>query len=122
MPPDYLWDDSVGIYVAGVNGVEYGNDQSPKNYFRDWERPASIEYFKKSGNLAFNLLANVQLYGGATRKIPQKSMIIEAVDGKADYAIFKERNYKELNTFILRNSGNDWYDDNEHWGTMMRDA
>ena len=108
--PPNLWDDEIGIYVEG-------ND---RNYLKDWERPASIEFFETDGELGFASDVGLEIHGGWSRRLPQKSVAINFRSkygtGVLEYRLFAGKEIDEFTEFILRNSGNDWAN------TLMRDA
>jgi hypothetical protein len=119
--PANLWDDQIGIYVTGTNGITGYCSDIPRNYNQDWERPASIEYFDPSGKREFAVDAGIKIYGACSRGFDMKSLAIycrnEYGYDEIRYPIFREKpaikSYKDI---VLRNSGNDFP------STMMRDA
>ncbi len=58
--PDNLFDRRIGIYA---NATSHG---------REWERPASFEYFLKDGSRLFGVDAGLRIHGGASRKRSDK--------------------------------------------------
>lgn len=120
MNKEYLWDDQVGIYVVGTNGITSTCMETPANYYQDWERPINIEYFDQNGNPGFNQMAGTKIFGACSRRASQKSMSIFARGkyGKKefDYKLFKDKEIDKFKSFIIRNSGNDV----RH--TMLRDG
>ena len=108
--PRNLWDEEIGIYVEGNN----------HNFLRDWERPSNVEFFETDGEPGFNSPVGLEIHGGWTRRLPQKSLAINfrAKYGPEilEYQLFPDKDVAEFSTFILRNSGNDWV------YTLMRDA
>jgi len=128
--PDYLWDDTVGIYVGGENGTIYHGDWGSrenygvKNYFQDWERPAFIEFYEPNGNLEFNNQLGISIYGAGSRKLPQKSLTLNARkkygNENINYQIFPDKPIQIFETLILRNAGSDWLGSQS--STMFRDA
>ncbi|MBR3859433.1 MAG: Ig-like domain-containing protein, partial [Bacteroidaceae bacterium] len=42
--PINLYDDSLGVYVRGVNGRTGNGQQTPCNWNMDWDRPVNFEY------------------------------------------------------------------------------
>jgi len=121
--PDYLWDEEFGIYCRG-NGkyglIDKGTD-FPANWNNDWRRPINFEYFpveNKPGVL--NQLCEMRIHGGWTRANPQKSFAVYANkrfgDKRFEYDFFNEKPNQEIQSFVLRNSGNDF------WWTHFRDA
>ena len=47
---NYLWDNTIGIYTDGTNGIT-GNCKFDRgvNWNQDWHRHASFEYFNEEG-------------------------------------------------------------------------
>ena len=117
--PANLFDDDYGIYVLGNNAQPdfpyYG-----ANYWQDWERPIHAELFETNGTLGFSLDAGIKIYGGVTRVNAQKSFAIYARGeygyNTLNYKLFNNLPFTEYESFVLRNSGNDWS------STMFRDA
>ncbi len=107
--PEFLWDDTVGIYVAGVNGIPGMASSTPKNWNQDWERPINIEFFSTEDNLGFNKQAGMKIYGYASRKGAQKPfsfyMKSKYGDDYLDYQLFKDKPSHKYKRFILRNRG-----------------
>lgn len=84
--PSYLFDEQIGIYVGGSNGVagsncfEYADKNNPKNlknYNQEWDRPVSIEYFDGSNNKAFDIGADLSISGQCSRYNKKKSFSLE---------------------------------------------
>lgn len=125
--PANLWDDTIGIYVDGTNGIISDDSGLPKNSNQDWERPVSVEFFEPDGTLGFQLDAGGSIYGAFSRHFPQKSLGINA-RGKygtdeIDYQIFLDTPLDRFKSFILRNAGNDWTTtmlDDEFMQTLVR--
>ncbi|MBN1180939.1 MAG: CotH kinase family protein [Bacteroidales bacterium] len=118
--PANLWDNVIGIYVEGTNGVSGNCVNYPVNWNQDWERPLSIEYFDKRNEFMFQQNVGTKIYGGCTRALAQKSLAIIARNeyGKnsLDFPFFIDKPISSFKSIVLRNSGNDWdY-------TMFRDA
>ena len=118
--PRYLWDNSIGIYAAGTNGIEGNCAYSNVNWNQDWDRHAVLEYFDKSGEKLFDQSVDVRIGGGCSRTNPQKSLVIKARDKYGDnilpYQFFDTKEISKFGGFFLRNSGNDFS------YTMFRDA
>lgn len=109
--PENLWDYSSGIYVKGccADTVE---PYLGANFWKDWEKYANIEMYDEEGELCFNQGVGINLFGGYSRMLPQKSLAIFARskygEKKIKYPIFPERDYDEYKSFIIRNSGGDF--------------
>jgi uncharacterized repeat protein (TIGR02543 family) len=109
--PENLWDEDTGIYVEGPNA----NPEMPHygaNYWQDWEKPVHIEYYEPSGTLGFALDCGVKIFGGWSRAHPQKSLTLYARSkygfDAIEYKLFPNKEIYSFQSFILRNSGNDW--------------
>lgn len=109
--PENLWDFSSGIYVEGccADTIE---PHMGANYWRDWEKPANIEMYETDGSLCFNQKVGINIFGGFSRMLPQKSLAVFARskygENRIDYPIFPERDIKKYKSFIIRNSGGDF--------------
>jgi hypothetical protein len=121
--PEYLWNEDFGIYCKG-NG-KYGQDGRCLNYKvnwnNDWRRPCHFEYFtEESSSAILNQLCELRIAGGCTRAEPQKSFILYANKRfgtkRFDYDFFTEKPNQKIKSFMIRNSGNDF------WWTHFRDA
>ena len=121
--PSYLWDDEFGIYCKGNgkygiigNGVDF-----PANWNNDWRRPINFEYFPVGSNSSvLNQLCEMRISGGWSRGNPQKSFIVYGNKRfgvkRFEYDLFKEKPNQEIKSFMIRDSGNDF------WWTQFRDA
>lgn len=124
-----------GIYVPGRSYTDKDNYikkeipldlpwwEYPSNYLlrgSDAERPAHLEFLEPDNRLGFESNVGIRIHGNATRGFAQKSLRICLREkyGQAilNYNLFPSNPLKKFNSFILRNSGNDWNK------TMFRDA
>lgn len=109
--PENLWDYSTGIYVKGccADTVE---PYMGANFWKDWEKYANIEMYETDGELCFNQKVGINLFGGFSRMLPQKSLAVFARskygEKRINYPIFPERDAKKYKSFIIRNSGGDF--------------
>ena len=119
----YLWDEEFGIYCKG-NGtygkIDLGTDY-PANWNNNWRRPVNFEYFPSESNLSvLNQLCEMRIAGGWSRMNPQKSFIVYANkrfgEKRFDYDLFGEKPGQEIKSFMIRNSGSDF------WYAHFRDA
>jgi len=119
--PDYFYNNTIGIYVVGTNGIE-GNCYGRANWNQDWERAAYLEYFDENGVKQLSQPVGVKVAGGCSRSFSnQKSLAIYARNkygnDEFDYFFFKEKPEIGIyNSIFLRNSGNDVNQ------TQLRDA
>ena len=124
-PPANLWDDQMGIYVTGTNGIK-GNGPStdpPRNWNRDWERAAWFEVYDAQRHPAFEQMMGIKIFGGWSRSHDQKSLGVfprkKYGKGSISYKLFEEKPIARFESIVLRNSGNDWA---TYGGTMLRDG
>lgn len=119
--PANLWDEQVGIYTSGVNGISGNCIETPVNWNQDWERHATLQLFDPSGFEKFSQDVDIRIHGGCSRSVPQKSFAIKARDkygdNHLDYSFFKSKPVDRFGGLVLRNGGND-----NHKGTLFRDA
>ncbi len=107
-----LWDETTGIYVMGPNaGLTY--PYFGANFWMEWPKPVSVEYFDKYKNPVVQFDAELELFGNYSRAKPQKSMEIKLSDkfgtGSINYPLYSTKPYiDQIDNFILRNSGTDW--------------
>ena len=116
---DDFFDYNTGIYVEGPNAQEedphYG-----ANYWEDWEKPSHVTIFEPDGSVDFSYDLGVKISGNWSRMNPQKSLKFYARsqygDSEIKYQMFHDKPIYEFQSFILRNSGNDFMN------THMRDG
>ena len=72
-----LYDDSIGVYVDGVNGVE-GRNHAKSNRNMDWERPVNVEILNANGDMIINQEAEFKVSGGWSRHFMPASFKIKA--------------------------------------------
>lgn len=118
--PDNLWDDETGIYA---NPLESGDE---------WERPISVEFFEKGGEVAFSTGAGIRIHGGASR-MPEKSakksfrLYFRSEYGvsELDYQIISTTERDKFDRLVLRAGFNDawihWLDLEREQTTYVRD-
>ncbi len=120
--PALLWDNDVGIYAFPPD------DQAEcpsfphfcANFWEDREIKVHLEIFEPNGTQALSVGAGLTIVGGWSRGFPQKSLGLFARGRYGspafNYSLFPHRPHTEYQSFLLRNSGNDWDD------TMLRDG
>lgn len=118
--PANFFDDRIGIYVVGTNGIPGYCRTTPHNWNQDWERPIHVEFFETDGSLAFAQDAGVKIFGGCTRIYAQKSLALYARSeygpSRFEYKVFADVDLESFNNLVLRSSAQDW------WRTMFRDG
>ena len=129
--PKNFFDNKVGVFVRGTNGI-VGNGQSTAcKWNMDWERPINMEYMipvkDKNGNIHYSAVLNqeadLEICGGWTRAYGGAT-----VDGKTwqarssfriktdkryegvnviDYPVFPSKIHNKYRCWQVRNGGND---------------
>ncbi|MEM9819520.1 MAG: CotH kinase family protein, partial [Bacteroidota bacterium] len=112
--PDNFFDDEIGIYVEGTNGIIDFCNTTPKNWNQDWERPIHLSLFETDGSQAFGVNAGARIGGACSRNFDMKSLNIYLRrntygDENVDYPIFPGRgSFNNYRRFKIRNSGQDF--------------
>lgn len=117
--PSNLFDEQSGIYTFGSN-YSPSYPHFGANFWQDIEKPVNVGLYETDGSLAINFDAGVKIFGGWSRAQAQRSFSIFARGrygfSEIDYPLFPDLAYDEYQTFILRNSGQDWSK------TLLRDG
>ncbi|MBN8653004.1 MAG: CotH kinase family protein [Cytophagales bacterium] len=118
--PDYLSNNTIGIYTNGTNGIAGNCNNNPVNWNQDWDRHASVSFFDASGKINHSQFVDISIGGGCSRNNPQRSFIVKARDKYGDnvmeYKLFSDKPHDRYGGFTMRNSGNDFN------VSMFRDA
>lgn len=95
--PYDLFDADSGIYA---------------NYTKDWERPAHVEFFEDDKTPGFSEDCGINIYGTQSATWPQKSFAVKFKQqygsSKLEYPLFPDFRVTTFDSFVLRNSGNDF--------------
>lgn len=110
--PDFLYDDSLGVYVQGVNGIPGNGIKTPCNWNMNWERPVNMSYISEDGEMVFNQDVNLEMCGGWSRAWTPHSFKLKGdkeLGGSKnlDYPFFSAKPYIRNRTLQVRNGGND---------------
>ena len=119
--PANFFDNEIGIYVTGTNGVGGYCAGVVGNVNQDWERPVNLELYDMAGETGLNQRAGIKIFGGCSRhRFPQKSLSLYARrdygDGSFNYRLFQEKDMDNFESFVLRSAADD------QLKTMFRDA
>ena len=119
--PDNLWNDTIGIYCQGTNGVSGNGVSYAVNWNRDWRRPCNVEIINNPHDEYITQQCDLSIGGGYSRSYPEKSLELNAekkYEGRNsfDVRLFAQKPYYRFKSLNLRNSGNDFYN------SMFRDA
>lgn len=117
--PYNLFDYNHGIYADGPGWTPTAPNYGA-NFWMDWERPAHIEFFEDDKSLGFSENCGIAIYGAYTRSFPMKSISVKFKSeygvSEIHYPLFPDLDLPTYDSFVLRNSGNDFY------YTHIRDA
>ena len=109
--PYNLWDENYGIYSTGANPGEYPYQGA--NYWRNWEKSASVALFESDGSLGFYEPCGLKIFGGFSRANNKKSFacMFRGKYGASslDYPLFGEKGIDSYQSFVLRAGGQDAY-------------
>lgn len=122
-----LYDNTIGIYVTGKNGKTANQDYTKRNFNMEWDRPASFEYIANGHNAEnvdgyFAQEVDIAINGGWSRKYEPRSFKVKSgkqydLKNSLDYPFFADKPYNKNKSLLLRNGGNDEYNQ-----TRMKDA
>ena len=109
---DFLYSDSIGVMVKGVNGVEGNGQSTPCNWNMPWERPVNFSYIPTTGNNVFTQDAMLEMAGGWSRAWTPHSFKLKGnkkFNGikQLNYPFFQAKPYIRNRTLQIRNGGND---------------
>lgn len=106
--PDYLFDDQVGMYVEGTNGIPGMCMDDPRNWWQDWEYEATVTLYEKNGDVGFNESCGIKISGGCGRNHDKKSFNIKFKDeygiGTLNYKLFADSDADVFDGFKLRSA------------------
>lgn len=110
--PKFLYDDSIGVMVRGVNGRKGNGQSTPCNWNMDWDRPVNFSYILENGTMAFNQDVNLEMAGGWSRAWEPHSFKLKGnkeLGGNKhlNYPFFAAKPYIRNRTLQIRNGGND---------------
>ena len=108
----YFTDPEWGIDVKGTNGKAGNGSDDPVNWNMDWDRPVNFSYISPQDGMLFNQDVNICVSGGWSRGSTPRSMKLKAnkvFDGQnhLDYSFFPQKPYIRNKALLLRNGGND---------------
>ena len=117
--PNSFFDDDTGMYMMGPNADTWNFPYFGANFWEDWERPIHFEILEVDGT-GYDADAGVKIFGGWSRAFPQKSLSIFSRShigpSVFEYKLFPNSDINKYESFVLRNSGNDWE------STILRDG
>ena len=109
----YLYGDSLGIFVQGVNGRPGNGNANKCNWNMDWDRPVNFEYFDADGNILLSQECDISACGGWSRGWTPHSFKLTAqktYEGGIKYfpySFFSDKPFLRHKSLQIRNGGND---------------
>ena len=134
--PKHFYDNKVGIFVKGTNGISGNGQNSACNWNMDWERPINMEYLvpdtpdqgsmvKGQWSMALNQEADIEICGGWTRAYGKATVDDRYWEARPSFRIKADKRYEGANVISypvfplkphnkyrcwqVRNGGNDTY-------------
>ena len=118
-----LYDDKIGAYTVGTNGITGNGISYTSNKNRAWERPVNFEYLvpdeESDGGpflMALNQECDFEVCGGWSRNLYGPNSSFRLKGGKYylgmnyfPYPFFKGKPYIKNKSVVVRNGGNDAY-------------
>lgn len=110
--PKFLYDDSIGVMVKGVNGRTGNGQRTPCNWNMDWDRPVNMSFIAADGTMAFNQDVNLEMAGGWSRAYTPHSFKLKGNkklggNKNLNYPFFTAKPFIRNRTLQIRNGGND---------------
>ncbi len=116
-----LFDNRIGAYTVGTNGITGNGVSYATNKNRSWERPVNFEYLVPDDDggsflMALSQECDFEVMGGWSRNLYAPNASFRLKGGKyylgqnfLPYPFFKEKPYTKTKTLTVRNGGNDGY-------------
>ena len=117
-----LFDNKIGAYTIGTNGISGLGVTYNTNKNRSWERPVNFEYLVPEDDdggsflMALNQECDFEVSGGWSRNqyAPNASFRLKGAkyylgQNYLPYAFFKDKSYIKSKGVVVRNGGNDGY-------------
>lgn len=103
--------DIAYVSISSSYDNLFGGSGLLTNWTSNAEKKVSFEFYESTGELGTSFLANAKLSGADSRKEPQKSISIFLRKryglSSVNYPFFKENDYHEYGSIVLRNAGED---------------
>lgn len=104
----FIYGDSLGIMVKGVNGITGLGSTTPSNWNRDWDRVANLQYILPDGTVAVDQEGVICISGGWSRVNSPHTFKYKADKtcegmGSIDYQLFTSKPYMNNKAVLFRN-------------------
>ncbi|MCR4769290.1 MAG: CotH kinase family protein [Bacteroidaceae bacterium] len=122
--PCNLYDDYIGCYVNGKNGIKGRGSSDKSNLNMDWVRPVNFEYLTADGKMVINQETSFEVIGGYSRHFEPASFKVQAKklydgNGTFGYPVFAGKPYCKYKQLLIRNGGNN---NRTNGGPRIKDA
>lgn len=109
---EFFFDNLTGIYVKGPK-YDTILPYRGANFWKGWEKPVHFEMYDETGKHFISQDCGVKIFGGFTRALPEKSLMLTARKkygkGKFKGEFFEEKSkIKKYDKLVLRTSGGDY--------------
>lgn len=108
--PDGLISEERGILVKGPNASDT-HPYTGANFWQDWEREAHVEVYGGDGEVLVSQNCGIKLHGQYSRAEKQQGFKViartEYGSNRFPVNLFSKRDYTQLQSFVLRSSGQD---------------
>ena len=116
-----LYDNKIGVYTVGTNGIPGNGINTNSNKNRGWERPVNFEYLTTNDDggsflMSLNQECDFEVCGGWSRNqfAPAPSFRLKGNkyylgQNFLPYSFFEEKPYNKHKGIVVRNGGNDGY-------------
>ncbi|MBO4907010.1 MAG: CotH kinase family protein [Bacteroidaceae bacterium] len=116
-----LYDDEIGVYTVGTNGITGNGISYTSNRNRSWERPVNFEYLITDDDggsflMALSQECDFEVCGGWSRNLYSPASSFRLKGNKYNlgqsflpYSFFEEKPYIKSKSIVVRNGGNDGY-------------
>jgi len=110
--PAHFYNDTIGVFVPGVNGVGGSGINYNCNWNQDWDRPAAYNFFTVDGDTCYSQEAALSRFGGWSRAWYPFNFKLNAqaqYEGKKfmEHPFFPLKKYNKHKVLQVRNGGND---------------
>ncbi|MDP7110738.1 MAG: lamin tail domain-containing protein, partial [Myxococcota bacterium] len=108
--PEWLFDETHGLYMDGPNADEVWPHRGA-NYYSRRELPAHVELIETDGRSGLGLDAGIRIYGAFSRIYAQKSFMVTTRDRygieEINYPLFADKDVLGVKKMVLSTGGSD---------------
>lgn len=110
--PDYFYNDTIGVFVPGTNGVSGSGIDYPCNWNQEWERAVSYNYIANDGTEGHSQEVSLKRFGGWSRSWYPFNFKLKATSVYENnkymlYPFFENKPSLRHKVLQVRNGGND---------------